>query len=355
MLQTFALSIGAIYALIPLVIIIVLIAAAAGLTRGGDIFAILGIDALIGVGSAIGRGGSGKGITSGPQIGGKNASGSRRTMVGVGKGLSKAHKGAMGALAKSADLKSATNEAMAGKIRALAQQASAKNLTGAALSIEERAALIAMGAAGSVAIPPKGTGVVKLSVPGAVTPSKPAGPRFDKSKNVFTSKTQLGGKPLFSTHTTFPMSAITWRARAGKWQADRKSSKLEESHKQNIENHNKNVIEVFRQHAGEAAHGRLMAEARFETRTQNSKDIRMSFAAFRANPRALAAIGIDSASPHSVRYEDWTAYKNAIGTKTSSAPPPMPGATQPWMQRGAGRRHIAALGGQMAKRLKEGK
>ena len=61
------LSLGAIYAFIPIVIIIILIAAAVGLTKGTDIFAALGIGALIGVGGGVG-GGVGKGLGQGPKI-----------------------------------------------------------------------------------------------------------------------------------------------------------------------------------------------------------------------------------------------------------------------------------------------
>jgi len=56
------LSVGAIPALVPIIIIIILIAAAAGLTRGTDFFALFGIDALLGLASGIGRGGTGKGL-----------------------------------------------------------------------------------------------------------------------------------------------------------------------------------------------------------------------------------------------------------------------------------------------------
>jgi hypothetical protein len=62
MLQALVMSLGAIYAFIPIVIIIILIAAAAGLSRGTDLFQIFGIGALIGVGSGIGGGGTGKSI-----------------------------------------------------------------------------------------------------------------------------------------------------------------------------------------------------------------------------------------------------------------------------------------------------
>ncbi len=52
------LSFGAVYALIPLLIIIILIAAAAGISRGYDIFAIFGIGVLAGIGGKSGGKGS---------------------------------------------------------------------------------------------------------------------------------------------------------------------------------------------------------------------------------------------------------------------------------------------------------
>ncbi|MDE1833157.1 MAG: hypothetical protein KGH58_01940 [Candidatus Micrarchaeota archaeon] len=58
------LSIGAIYALIPLMIIVALIAAAAGLSRGANIFQFFGFDALLGLSSGVGAGASGKGMIS---------------------------------------------------------------------------------------------------------------------------------------------------------------------------------------------------------------------------------------------------------------------------------------------------
>ena len=51
------LSIGAIYAFIPIFIIIILIAAAAGLTRGYDLLAVFGIGTLFGFGSQMRKGG----------------------------------------------------------------------------------------------------------------------------------------------------------------------------------------------------------------------------------------------------------------------------------------------------------
>ncbi|MGC8687494.1 MAG: hypothetical protein ACP5RM_02220 [Candidatus Micrarchaeia archaeon] len=58
------LSLGAIYTFIPIIIILILIAAAAGLTRGMDVFALFGIGTLMGMASGGSRG-AGKGLTSG--------------------------------------------------------------------------------------------------------------------------------------------------------------------------------------------------------------------------------------------------------------------------------------------------
>ena len=62
------LSVGAIYALVPIVIIIILIAAAVGLTRGSDLFAVFGIGTLLGLRGTIGAGSAGKGMSRGPTI-----------------------------------------------------------------------------------------------------------------------------------------------------------------------------------------------------------------------------------------------------------------------------------------------
>ncbi|MCL4389117.1 hypothetical protein M1397_00695 [Candidatus Marsarchaeota archaeon] len=65
MLQVSIMSIGAIYALIPLVVIIILIAAAVGLTRGTDIFALFGLGAIMGIGGGVGGGRTGNAIRGG--------------------------------------------------------------------------------------------------------------------------------------------------------------------------------------------------------------------------------------------------------------------------------------------------
>src|SRR5271157_6625999 len=57
------LSLGAIYAYIPIIIIILFIAAAAGLSRGWDIFSMFGFAAIAGMGR--GGGGTGRGLGRG--------------------------------------------------------------------------------------------------------------------------------------------------------------------------------------------------------------------------------------------------------------------------------------------------
>jgi len=52
------------YALIPVIIILIFILAAAGLTRGVSIFNLFGIGSLINIGNGVGKGGSGKGLKS---------------------------------------------------------------------------------------------------------------------------------------------------------------------------------------------------------------------------------------------------------------------------------------------------
>jgi len=51
-----------VYALIPIIIILIFILAAAGLTRGVSIFNLFGIGALMGIGGGVGKGGAGKGL-----------------------------------------------------------------------------------------------------------------------------------------------------------------------------------------------------------------------------------------------------------------------------------------------------
>lgn len=56
------LSIGTLYALIPIIVIVILILAARGSSQGEDFFAIFGIQTIINAARGIGGGGSGKGI-----------------------------------------------------------------------------------------------------------------------------------------------------------------------------------------------------------------------------------------------------------------------------------------------------
>ena len=56
------LSFGGVYAFVPIVIIVILIAAAAGLSRGTSIFSAFGIGAIIGLGGSFGSGGRGKAL-----------------------------------------------------------------------------------------------------------------------------------------------------------------------------------------------------------------------------------------------------------------------------------------------------
>ena len=88
MLQAMVMSLGAIYAFIPIVIIIILIAAAAGLSRGTDIFQVFGIGALIGIGSSIGKGGTGTSIK-----GAGKSYGNSKAFKGMGTAAAKTIKG----------------------------------------------------------------------------------------------------------------------------------------------------------------------------------------------------------------------------------------------------------------------
>ncbi len=58
------LSFNAIYTLIPIIVIIILIAAAAGLSRGTDIFSLFGLGSLLGFTRGIGAGGAGRGFSN---------------------------------------------------------------------------------------------------------------------------------------------------------------------------------------------------------------------------------------------------------------------------------------------------
>ncbi|MDE1856876.1 MAG: hypothetical protein KGH98_02200, partial [Candidatus Micrarchaeota archaeon] len=63
------LSVGAIYAIIPLIIVVALIVAAAGLARGTDIFALLGIASLMGLTSGMTGGRAKAGLSRGSRYG----------------------------------------------------------------------------------------------------------------------------------------------------------------------------------------------------------------------------------------------------------------------------------------------
>ncbi|MEM3781900.1 MAG: hypothetical protein QXT43_03000, partial [Candidatus Micrarchaeaceae archaeon] len=71
------LSFGAVNALIPIMIIIILIAAAAGLMRGYDLFAIFGIGTLVGAGAMTKKG----------SILGRSPYGGTAKAMGLGKGI----------------------------------------------------------------------------------------------------------------------------------------------------------------------------------------------------------------------------------------------------------------------------
>ena len=64
-----SLTLGSAWTLAPIIVVFVLIIAAAGLTRGGDFFSFLGIGALLGITSGVGKGGAGKGLRSASAIG----------------------------------------------------------------------------------------------------------------------------------------------------------------------------------------------------------------------------------------------------------------------------------------------
>jgi hypothetical protein len=62
MLGLVLLSLNAVYALVPLIVILILIGAAAGLMRGKDLFKLFGIEVLFGIGGGIGGSTAGKGL-----------------------------------------------------------------------------------------------------------------------------------------------------------------------------------------------------------------------------------------------------------------------------------------------------
>ena len=323
MLQLFVLSIGAIYALIPLVIIIILIAAAVGLTRGSTIFELSGIEALVGMAGAAGAGKAGTGI------GGKTMTKmqARTTMTKFGATSAGKTQATTGTLTASAAQKSSTNEVAAGKIRELAQQAGSKQAS--ARSNMENAALTAMTT----------VGMVNLAVAPSSKPPKSSS-RWDKSTNILTTRTQFKEKPLVTMQVPLPLSVWTWKKRASKWRQDQAKTKVNTSRKNEREDYNRELISTFRQHAGKEAKG-LMAKAKSETsplyiiRDPSNpqrfiNDPTRSFAAFRVAQEAAykKSEGTAGAQQHDVRYEDWVAYKGAL---PPSPPPPLP-QTMTWKQ-----------------------
>ncbi len=105
------LTFGEIDALIPLLVIIVLIAAAAGLTRGYDVFKIFGIGALAGIGAGLGRSrGSMMGKTGYVGVGKTafgNAHGAAGKLRGSAKGMAKLARPGVQKLASSKNAQAA--------------------------------------------------------------------------------------------------------------------------------------------------------------------------------------------------------------------------------------------------------
>ncbi|MGC8648742.1 MAG: hypothetical protein ACP5UN_00780 [Candidatus Micrarchaeia archaeon] len=58
-----------VYTLAPIIVILLFILAAAGLTRGVSIFNLFGLGALLGIGGGVGKGGVGKGLKAGSAVG----------------------------------------------------------------------------------------------------------------------------------------------------------------------------------------------------------------------------------------------------------------------------------------------
>ena len=93
------LSFGGVYAFVPIVIIVILIAAAAGLSRGTSIFSAFGIGAIIGLGGSFGGGGRGKALHK-QGYGGKAAQRRAAAAKIQGKKLGKGHLKKAAALSK---------------------------------------------------------------------------------------------------------------------------------------------------------------------------------------------------------------------------------------------------------------
>ncbi len=258
MLQLFVLSIGAIYALIPLVIIIILIAAAVGLTRGSTIFELFGIEALVGMASAknIGAGKAGTGI-GGTTMTKMQA---RQKLAGFGATSAGKTQKVTGTLAASAAQKASTNAEAAAMINKLAKQGN-----------PEAVAAVAAGAAAfaTASQSRKGKGIVNLAVssppppppfPGAKPPS-----RWNRSTNVFTTRTQRGGNPLLTMQVPAPLSIMTWRTRAGSWRTTRAESRSAAAASWVASQQHAATIAAYRQHAGPVAHQMIMQAAKYKT------------------------------------------------------------------------------------------
>ena len=78
------LSFGALYTFIPIIIIVILIAAAAGLSRGWDVFTLFGFAALVGLARGAGRGHAGRGLASGRYEAGSSRAARWRAKVPTG-------------------------------------------------------------------------------------------------------------------------------------------------------------------------------------------------------------------------------------------------------------------------------
>lgn len=289
MLQFIVMSIGAIYALIPIVIIVLLIAASVGLSRGSSVFAILGIGALVDYGGTIGRGGSGRAISAGPRMNPKG-------LKGVGSKLTASHKGAKAALAARAAAKknteSAVNEAVAGKIR---------------MAVASGQVGMVAGISSPMMVPPK-----------ASNPGK--GNRFQPSKNTIQTRATWGGKPIISMHVIPPpFSVFTWRAarRAKKAEGELKAAQAQQAAA--IEAQNKHTIDAFRAAGNEAMYQQFLREARDEVNPGWAHRPDRNFAAWRDTMAASSKTGA-----HYYRYEQWVA----------SRPPPAPPSATPQSQWG---------------------
>ncbi len=196
MLQV-ALSIGAIYAFIPIVIIIILIAAAAGLTRGSDLFAVFGIGALMGIKGATAAGGAGRGLKSGLNVPKSTIKAAKKTggLGNLGKKLvKKTHE----------NVKNPGAHPEAAHVEALATSGKEAQLRGIAPTPAQAAAMAAVATVGGTAVGMEynRTRLVEQTTPNG--PSKAAEPRIarrttdDRQIGEIRSKhTDRWGNPLF--------------------------------------------------------------------------------------------------------------------------------------------------------------